>query len=226
MKESRWTWGWTIPVLVVIVVTGAFYACFIAPARLDLNEVGDAFGALNTFFSGLAFALLITTLLMQRREMDLQRDVLYRSAQAHEDNVAAARSASEIALDQLRAATSARVIVSLHYTSGDPQKAEFWLQVSNEGPVSATGMSLVVSGEEVGEIKSFNRLLQAHPLFALKDLTLTPNQRLSIPLNKLSDTSRPWSVTAHYVARKGDEPGSETFWLHPEMLLFTRPMPA
>ncbi|EHU1559124.1 hypothetical protein A1Z55_RS13635 [Acinetobacter baumannii] len=34
---------------------------------------GDSFGALNTLFSGLAFATLIITLFLQRRELELQR---------------------------------------------------------------------------------------------------------------------------------------------------------
>lgn len=37
------------------------------------GQFGDSFGALNTLFSGLAFAVLIVTLLLQRHEMEEQR---------------------------------------------------------------------------------------------------------------------------------------------------------
>ncbi|MFA3000714.1 hypothetical protein [Acinetobacter pittii] len=39
----------------------------------NFGTFGDTFGALNTLFSGLAFATLIITLFLQRRELELQR---------------------------------------------------------------------------------------------------------------------------------------------------------
>ena len=40
---------------------------------------GDMFGGLNAFFSGLAFACLIVTLLLQREELSLQRKELVQT---------------------------------------------------------------------------------------------------------------------------------------------------
>ena len=48
-------------------------------ARESFGQFGDAFGALNTLFSGLAFAALIVTLWMQREELELQRKELVES---------------------------------------------------------------------------------------------------------------------------------------------------
>lgn len=48
----------------------------------DLGTFGDTYGALNTLFSGLAFAVLILSLFLQRKELEAQRIEL--EAQRHE----------------------------------------------------------------------------------------------------------------------------------------------
>ncbi len=45
---------------------------------------GDSFGVLNSLFSGLAFAGVIITILLQRDELRLQREELARSSAAQE----------------------------------------------------------------------------------------------------------------------------------------------
>ncbi|GDX97227.1 hypothetical protein LBMAG47_28920 [Planctomycetia bacterium] len=67
------------------------------------GQFGDMFGALNTFFSGLAFAALAYTLLLQRKELALQRielaqtrDELARQAEAQAAHAATALRAAEI----------------------------------------------------------------------------------------------------------------------------------
>ena len=63
--------GW-IAVLVVISLWAGSY--FIIDCFSDEGgSVGDQFGAVNALFSGLAFAGLIITLLMQREDLNLQR---------------------------------------------------------------------------------------------------------------------------------------------------------
>ena len=54
-----------------------------APAKTELENIGlvygtygDSYGSLNTLFSGLAFAMLIMSLLMQREELQAQRKEL------------------------------------------------------------------------------------------------------------------------------------------------------
>jgi len=46
----------------------------------QFGTIGDMFGALNTFFTGCAFAGLVYTILLQRRELRLQNDELNRQA--------------------------------------------------------------------------------------------------------------------------------------------------
>lgn len=45
-------------------------------SHADKGTYGDSFGALNTLFSGLAFAVLIYTMMLQRKELALQREEL------------------------------------------------------------------------------------------------------------------------------------------------------
>jgi len=52
----------------------------------DRGQYGDMFGAVNSLFSGLAFAALIVTLLMQKKELEDNRLELKRSADAQKKN--------------------------------------------------------------------------------------------------------------------------------------------
>lgn len=61
----------------------------------ERGQFGDMFGAINTLFSGLAFAGIIFTILLQSRELSLQRQELAEtrnelrlSREAHEKNTA------------------------------------------------------------------------------------------------------------------------------------------
>jgi len=70
------------------------------------SKLGDAFGAANALFSALAFAFIIYTALMQRKELELQRNELRetkkeisRSAQAHEQIVQLTRE--QLSLEQI-----------------------------------------------------------------------------------------------------------------------------
>lgn len=49
-----------------------------------LGVFGDSFGVLTSFFSGLAFAGMIVTILLQRDELRLQREELKRNSEAQE----------------------------------------------------------------------------------------------------------------------------------------------
>jgi hypothetical protein len=66
-------------VLIIVVLVGAYYLIpYLAkdglPASLGL--FGDQFGAVNALFSGLAFAGLIYTILLQKEELKAQREEL------------------------------------------------------------------------------------------------------------------------------------------------------
>jgi hypothetical protein len=48
------------------------------------GQFGDLFGGVNALFTGLAFAALIYTLILQRKELDMQREELRRSVEAQQ----------------------------------------------------------------------------------------------------------------------------------------------
>ena len=84
-------------VLLVFIVYTSFLIYFTWPvSEFSLNKsgvFGDSFGALTALFSGLAFAGMIVTILLQRNELALQRVELKenrtefaRSASAQETN--------------------------------------------------------------------------------------------------------------------------------------------
>lgn len=50
----------------------------------EAGQFGDSFGALNTIFSGLAFALLIISILIQQKELALQREEMQSMRKEHE----------------------------------------------------------------------------------------------------------------------------------------------
>lgn len=62
---------------VVVVIFGAFALMFVLPLWRRGPEVsgqfGDSFGVISSFFSALAFAGLIYTILLQRKELSLTR---------------------------------------------------------------------------------------------------------------------------------------------------------
>ncbi len=70
---------WVISaVSVVLLILGASWGLtdWLIAERSERGTFGDQFGAVNALFSGLAFALLIVTLILQRRELILQREEL------------------------------------------------------------------------------------------------------------------------------------------------------
>jgi|GEM_PF-3841340 len=68
----------------------------------NLGLVGDSYGALNTLFSGLAFAGLIGTIFMQSRELQLQREELKLSRVEQKEAVKQFESQSLSLLSQLK----------------------------------------------------------------------------------------------------------------------------
>jgi hypothetical protein len=61
-------------ILIAIVwVLSYFIVKHFIPAENDRGTFGDTFGAINSLFSGLALAGIIYTILLQRKELSLQR---------------------------------------------------------------------------------------------------------------------------------------------------------
>lgn len=90
---------------------------------------GDSFGVLTAFFSGLAFAGLIGTLLLQRDELRLQREELQltrvelrRSSLAQGEQVEALRETAM--LNALATLTAAYTDISLTKVGGQPSEAQ------------------------------------------------------------------------------------------------------
>lgn len=73
-KAIRIAWCSVIGVLIVWALT--FFLFCIIKDPSERGQFGDMFGATNALFSGLAFAGLIITLILQRKELGLQRDEL------------------------------------------------------------------------------------------------------------------------------------------------------
>jgi hypothetical protein len=68
-------------VLVVFALWGLNWWLLVNKGETDRGTFGDMFGAVNSLFSGLAFAGIIYTILLQRNELELQREEL-RSTRA------------------------------------------------------------------------------------------------------------------------------------------------
>src|SRR5687767_11829025 len=83
MSEKKRKSNW-IYVLIFIVVLCLWSLCwYLLVSNINDNDswarrgqFGDMFGAINALFSGLAFAGIIITIMMQRDELELQRTEL------------------------------------------------------------------------------------------------------------------------------------------------------
>ena len=65
----------SVVVIAVQVIVGFIIYCNL-PDWTNRGQFGDMFGAVNTLFSGLAFAGVIYAIFLQRNELELQRDEL------------------------------------------------------------------------------------------------------------------------------------------------------
>ncbi|MEE3485261.1 MAG: putative phage abortive infection protein [Bacteroidales bacterium] len=65
------TWG-VVLILFVLFIYGSIIS-YMIPKLSDRGTFGDMFGAVNAFFSGLAFAGMIVTLNLQRKDMESQQ---------------------------------------------------------------------------------------------------------------------------------------------------------
>lgn len=63
----------------VLVAFSGFIIYLIFPTNSERGSFGEIFGMINSLFSGLAFAGIIYTILLQRIELELQRDEIAKS---------------------------------------------------------------------------------------------------------------------------------------------------
>lgn len=101
MEKQKYDWRLFFYLSVGILLIQIVYAALIFSNNETLEKMGqfgDMFGGLTALFSGLAFAGMITALVLQTKELGLQRDELKLSRKAHEN---AANSQSGLVEKQL-----------------------------------------------------------------------------------------------------------------------------
>ncbi len=78
--------------IIILIITWGYFKCLthFDIITLKLNEkhglFGDMFGGLNALFSGLAFAGVIITIIMQMKELELTREELRKSSKAQDES--------------------------------------------------------------------------------------------------------------------------------------------
>jgi len=82
--------SWRIVALIVIPIVLAWIATPLILYKWmgkyeQMGQFGDLFGSINALFSGLAFAGVISAILLQRHELELQRKELRRSSTAQDE---------------------------------------------------------------------------------------------------------------------------------------------
>lgn len=93
IPKTNWKQGYILAGAVFVIwILSAIAVYFVSKEWSVRGQFGDMFGAVNALFSGLAFAGLIYTIILQREELSLQRkelaltrDELKRSAEAQEE---------------------------------------------------------------------------------------------------------------------------------------------
>lgn len=80
-KDSNYTWQLIIAIVVIIICWLTNYYLLVDRTEGDRGTVGDMFGAVNSLFSGFALAGIIYTILLQRKELGLQRNELKETRQ-------------------------------------------------------------------------------------------------------------------------------------------------
>jgi hypothetical protein len=92
-------------VLLAQVVYGVLVFRLFGPQMATRGQFGDIFGGINALFTGLAFAGVIFTILLQRKELALQRyelrantAELSRSAQAQTDQVLTLKESTDLSV--------------------------------------------------------------------------------------------------------------------------------
>ncbi len=67
---------WIISIIIVILLWSVNLIVYLWSAEDDIGKFGDVFGAVNSLFSGLAFAGIIISILMQSRDLQMQNKQL------------------------------------------------------------------------------------------------------------------------------------------------------
>lgn len=101
------TWNISWPFMLFIIILGLWILykyelpCWINGDSEERGLFGDSFGALNTLFTGFAFAGVIISLIYQRNELKLQREELQLQRLELKKSVEAQESSSESFKEQI-----------------------------------------------------------------------------------------------------------------------------
>lgn len=116
MKEYRLLLLLIFSVFLINIGFG-FAVHYAIPDWKDSGVFGDTFGAINSLFTGLAFAGLLYTIVLQSRELKLQREELALTRQQLTASVASQKEQAAYTLlaAQISAAISKQEIYANHY---------------------------------------------------------------------------------------------------------------
>lgn len=116
MKEH-----WPLPLLIISVILinvgFGFAVHYFIPEWSKSGVFGDTFGAINSLFSGLAFAGLLYTIFLQSRELKLQREELALTREQLTSSAVSQKEQAAFTLlsAQISAAISKQEIFANHY---------------------------------------------------------------------------------------------------------------
>ncbi len=159
---------WWLPASCGVIVVWAltFFLLFI-PSPERQGQFGDMFGVVNALFSGLAFAGLIITLILQRQELALQRDELEQTREEFvEQNKTMKRQRFENTFFNLMSLHQ-HITDSLEYTCSDGADffeakgrdvfKKFYLEKDNfNGTCGIKGyLSHTVTKEDIGKLSNY-----------------------------------------------------------------------
>ncbi len=139
-RDSAWTvFGAMAAVVVMLMVLGWFLVWSLIPPG-EWSTFGDVYGAvLGTLFTGLAFAGLVLSVHLQRRELAETREELKRTADAQVE----AHRALAAQAETMKLAAEATALAALLNTDGIPFRMP-------DGQVMQTSVSV----QEVGEVRA------------------------------------------------------------------------
>jgi hypothetical protein len=115
---SLTTFLWAVVGVIIVQVIAVVAVKTLIESSAEEGQFGDLFGVTNSTFSGIAFAGLVYTILLQREELRLQRKELSLT-RAEVARGARAQEKSEQALDaQARAAEHSARLSSINFLIG------------------------------------------------------------------------------------------------------------
>jgi len=134
---------------------------YIIPIEESRGLFGDSFGALNTLFSGMAFAGIIATIILQRNELQLQREEL-KLTRKELTKSAAAQDASQKALNLQVKLMTKQAVLSAYQTSYSGNLELLASRISVQGDPQARQKAMDELTELKGKINKIIIELEEH----------------------------------------------------------------